>query len=153
MPIEYDVSLAEGQPRAAPAARPLLQAMARGARLRCPACGKGRLFRAYLKVADSCPVCHEELHHQRADDAPPYMTIFLVGHLVIPFVLWVDMAYEWPMWVNIAVWFPVTILLALALLPVIKGALVGLQWSLRMHGFGVESENGSLPYAPHHPAT
>ena len=49
--------------------RPTTQAMLRGAMGRCPACGGGKLFRAFLKVADHCPACNEALHHQRADDA------------------------------------------------------------------------------------
>jgi len=74
--------------------------------------------------------------NQRADDAPPYVTIFVVGHLIVASVLAVDLVYAWPMWLNVAVWFPVTIALSLAFLPSAKGAIVGLQWALRMHGFG-----------------
>lgn len=107
---------------------------------RCPNCGTGPLYRAYLKVADRCPACGEELFHQRADDAPPYVTIFVVGHLIVASVLAVDLVYEWPMWLNVAIWFPVTIALSMAFLPVAKGALVGLQWALRMHGFGGEAD-------------
>lgn len=130
-----------------PAVRGVPRAMLRGALHRCPACGKGRLFRAYLKVSDACPACGEDLHHQRADDAPPYVTIFVVGHLVLASVLGIDMAYAWPMWLHAVVWLPVTVGLCLAVLPIAKGALVGLQWALRMHGFG------GAPDAPDsHPA-
>ena len=111
-------------------------AMMRGARHRCPACGGRGLYRAYLKVAERCPSCGEELFHQRADDAPPYVTIFVIGHLVLASVVAVDVAYEWPMWLHAAVWLPLTTALCLGFLPIAKGALVGLQWALRMHGFG-----------------
>lgn len=120
----------------APAGRSVPRAMLRGALHRCPACGRGPLFRAYLKVSDACPACGEDLHHQRADDAPPYVTIFVIGHLVVAAVLGIDMAYAWPMWLHAVVWFPLTVALCLAFLPTAKGALVGLQWALRMHGFG-----------------
>lgn len=116
--------------------RDLTRAMLRGALHRCPSCGEGGLFRAYLKVREQCLACGEDLSHQRADDAPPYVTIFVVGHLIVASVLAVDLAYAWPMWLNVAVWFPVTIALSLAFLPSAKGAIVGLQWALRMHGFG-----------------
>ncbi len=116
--------------------RDLFRAMLRGALHRCPCCGRGGLYRAYLKISEHCPACGEDLSHQRADDAPPYVTIFVVGHLIVALVLAVDLAYAWPMWLNVAVWFPVTILLSLAFLPSAKGAIVGLQWALRMHGFG-----------------
>lgn len=127
--------------------RGLARAMLRGALHRCPACGAGGLYRAYLKPADSCPACGEELHHQRADDAPPYVTIFFAGHLVVAAVVAVDIAYAWPMWLHAAVWFPLTVALCLGLLPTVKGALIGLQWALRMHGFG-----GAEDAAETHPA-
>lgn len=111
-------------------------AMGRGALHRCPACGTGALYRAYLKPADACPVCGEALAYHRTDDAPPYVTIFIAGHLVLAAALGVDIAYGWPLWLHAVVWLPLTVALCLALLPVAKGALIGLQWGLRMHGFG-----------------
>lgn len=115
--------------------RPLGLAMRRGAMLKCPACGTGRIYRAYLKVAETCPACGEALHHHRADDAPPYFTIVLVGHIVVPLVLTVEKLYAPPIWLQATVWSLVTLLMAMAVLPMVKGALVGLQWALYMHGF------------------
>ena len=62
----------------------VMSAMKRGALGRCPACGRGRgrLFGRYLKVVDRCAECGTELHHHRADDLPPYLVIFIVGHLI-----------------------------------------------------------------------
>ncbi len=109
--------------------------MWRGALLRCPQCSRGKLFRKYLKVADKCPSCAEELHHHRADDAPAYLTIFLIGHIIIPPVLLIEVWYQPPYWLQFAVWLPSLTLLTLGLLPIVKGAVVGLQWALKMHGF------------------
>ena len=58
------------------------QAIRRGFMGRCPRCNEGHIFRAYLKVNDACPVCGEEFFHHRADDAPPYFTILVVGHVI-----------------------------------------------------------------------
>lgn len=112
------------------------QAMLRGARHTCPACGKGALYKSYLKVADQCPSCGEELHHHRADDAPPYFTILIVGHIVGAGVLMLEQAYAPETWVHYMIWLPLLLILSLTMLPRVKGALVGLQWALRMHGFG-----------------
>ena len=120
--------------------RPTLDAMKRGAALTCPACGKGPLFSSYLVVAPTCPSCNEELHHQRADDAPAYFTMFIVGHVVIGLVLTLEQTYAPPLWVHIAIFMPMLLLMSLWLLPRIKGALVGLQWAKRMHGFGGEAD-------------
>ncbi len=112
-------------------------AMRRGFAGRCPNCGEGRLFRAYLKVVDACPVCGEELHHQRADDAPPYITMLVVGHVVVAGVLAAEELWpNSPLWLGAIGWSLLATVLCLALLPRVKGALVGYQWALRMHGFG-----------------
>jgi uncharacterized protein (DUF983 family) len=120
--------------------RSVFQAMLRGALGRCPACGEGRLFGRYLKVADHCAVCNEALHHHRADDAPPYFTILIAGHLLVPLLIAFEAAFRPALWVHAAIWVPVTLVLCLALLPVVKGAIVGLQWALYMHGFDPNAE-------------
>jgi uncharacterized protein (DUF983 family) len=94
--------------------------------------------------ANSCPACGEELHHHRADDAPPYFTIVIVGHIVVSLVLLVEMTYRPPLWVHMMLWLPLTVALALLLLPAVKGALVGLQWALRMHGFDPNAKEETI---------
>jgi uncharacterized protein (DUF983 family) len=111
-------------------------AVKRGARERCPSCGEGALYWKYLKVNDTCPKCGTELHHHRADDAPPYFVMTITAHVVVGGVLVLEKLYAPPTWVQLAIWTPVLILLSLWLLPRIKGALIGYQWALRMHGFG-----------------
>ena len=111
------------------------EAMKQGFFGRCPNCGKGRMFRAFLKVADQCPVCAEPLHHQRADDFPAYIVIVIVGHIVVPLVLLVEThgrgrpGCTW--WSGPRR----SLVMALALLQPVKGAIVALQWALGMHGF------------------
>ena len=119
---------------AAPA-RDIRQAIMRGARQTCPACGEGNIYRAYLKVVDACPKCGEELHHHRADDAPPYFTMLITGHIVVGLMLTAAMSYDWPNWLHGILWPSMVLIMSLWLLPRIKGALVGAQWALRMHGF------------------
>jgi uncharacterized protein (DUF983 family) len=125
--------------------RSILGSLLRGAMLKCPACGKGAMFQRYLKVADHCPQCGEALHHQRADDAPPYFTIVIVGHVVVGLVLAVEMAYRPPLWVHAALWLPLTVILTLLVLPLVKGALVALQWALLMHGFDPDFKEEIVP--------
>lgn len=116
--------------------RPWKQAVLRGFRGRCPVCGTGSVFAGYLTIAPTCSVCGEELHHHRADDLPPYLTILVVGHFIVSGLLVTEKTLQPPIWVQMAVWLPVTLVLALLLVRPIKGAVVGLQWALRMHGFG-----------------
>ena len=112
------------------------QAVWRGLLCRCPHCGKGKMFRAYLKVADACSVCGEELKYHRADDFPPYIAITIVGHIIIFLMLHMDMEYRVEPIMYMVTMIPLAIVLSLVLLPPIKGAIVGWQWASRMYGFG-----------------
>ncbi|PWE33892.1 hypothetical protein DDZ14_04010 [Maritimibacter sp. 55A14] len=115
--------------------RQVRPAMLRGWRRKCPSCGAGPLMRSYLKVRGSCAVCGQELHHHRADDGPAYLTILIVGHLMAPLLLWASVSLQ-PDPLILAVSFSVgCVALSLFLLPRLKGAIVGLQWAKRMHGF------------------
>jgi uncharacterized protein (DUF983 family) len=111
-------------------------AMKRGFLCRCPACNQGRLFGRFLKVVDRCDSCSTEFHHHRADDFPPYVVMFIVGHLIGYGILMTETKLEMPMWVHLAIWPALTLGLCLALLQPVKGAVVGLQYALGMHGFG-----------------
>jgi uncharacterized protein (DUF983 family) len=115
--------------------RPLMPDFVRGLLGRCPCCGKGRMFGAFLKVKDKCEVCGEELHHHRADDFPAYIVILIVGHVLVPAVLSVETNFAPSYWVHLMLWLPLTLILAIGLLQPVKGAIVALQWHMGMHGF------------------
>ncbi|WP_043918244.1 DUF983 domain-containing protein [Jannaschia aquimarina] len=116
--------------------RPMPPAIWRGFRRLCPNCGEGRMMRGYLKVRDECPQCGEALHHHRADDGPPYLTLLIVGHIVGPLMLWAYIRYEPSPLVFIVVFGAMSVLMSLWFLPRLKGAIVAVQWAARMHGFG-----------------
>lgn len=132
--------------------RNLSQALKRGFMRRCPSCGQGALFRRYVKTVDACAHCGEEIHHHRADDFPAYLVILVVGHLVVPLFMTVNLMTNLPLWLNFVIWFPITTLACLALLEPVKGAVVAMQWALRMHGFGGKADtpddNPELSSAP-----
>lgn len=117
----------------------------RGVRGRCPRCGEGRLFGRFLKVRPECDSCGLEFHHHRADDFPPYIVMFAVGHLLGYGVYISETRFdEVPMWVHFATWPTLAIVLSLALIQPVKGAVVGLQYALGMHGF----ERGAVGRRP-----
>lgn len=127
------------QPVPSPYARPgYLQGMLRGLRNECPCCGEGKVFRpgwrGYLKVVPACTACGAPLGELRADDAPPYFTIFAVGHLLVPLLLWVEKAYEPPIWLHLVIWLPLFTLACIALLRPIKGAVLGWMCALGFDG-------------------
>jgi uncharacterized protein (DUF983 family) len=115
--------------------RGLGKAILNGLMCRCPSCGKGKVFSGYLKVVDTCSECGTKLSSARADDFPPYIAIFIVGHVLVGWMLHAEMSgpvdpmfYVWTM-------IPLAIILPLAMLPSIKGAVIGLQWANYMYGF------------------
>jgi uncharacterized protein (DUF983 family) len=107
----------------------------RGLTGRCPHCGRGRMFRAFLKVADRCAVCGEEFHHHRADDLPAYLVIVLVGHVMVGVLLLAESLKLFSYWVEVSIFVSLTLLLALKLIQPMKGLVVAMQWHLGMHGF------------------
>lgn len=117
-------------------ARDRAVAMRRGALGKCPNCGEGRMFRSYLQVAEGCAVCGEAFHHHRADDAPAYLTILIIGHAFLPFILGIEEVFEPPIWLHVVLWGTLIPAACVALLRPVKGVIVGLQWASRMHGFG-----------------
>ena len=123
--------------------RAVWPAIKRGWRQTCPCCGNGKMFKSYLKVNDACPACGTELHHHRADDAPPYFVMMITAHVVVGGILLLEKNFALDLWLQLAIWLPVTVLLSLWLLPRVKGALIGYQWALRMHGFGNGAYEGA----------
>jgi uncharacterized protein (DUF983 family) len=115
--------------------RDVWTAIKRGFRGRCPRCGEGKLFRAFLKVDNNCSVCGLDFTPHRADDLPAYLVIVIVGHIVVPMALVIETNYSPPVALQLAVYLPFTLVASLLLLQPVKGAVVGIQWALRMHGF------------------
>lgn len=120
-----------------PGLPPLARDVLRGFRCRCPACGEGRLFGRFLKVAPRCGSCGQPFHHHRADDFPPYIVMFAVGHLCGYGIYVAETRFEdVPLWLHAVLWPSLAIGLSLALLQPVKGAVIGLQYGLGLHGFG-----------------
>src|SRR5215475_1312286 len=125
--------------------RDVWSAMKRGFRGCCPRCGQGKLFRAFLKTADNCSVCGLDFTPHRADDLPAYLVIVIVGHIVVPIALSIETNYSPAVWLQLAIYLPLTFVMSLALLQPVKGTVVGLQWALKMHGFDDNPPRGVPP--------
>ena len=115
--------------------RPLPRSLLRGVHCRCPACGIGRLFPRYLKLTPECGHCGEALYHARPDDAPPYFVMLIVGHLLVPIALAIELSFAPPLYVTTPILATLACVLCLALLQPVKGAIVAIQWNFWMHGF------------------
>lgn len=100
----------------------------RALRGRCPSCGTGKLFKSYLKQIEACASCAEPYGHIRADDGPAWLTILVVGHIIVPLVVEFERDSTWPMWVPMVLWPGLALVLSLALLPLAKGLFITILW-------------------------
>lgn len=115
-------------------------AILRGARLRCPNCGQTRLFTRYLKVVESCAVCGAPLGLYPSDDAPPYITMLLVLHIIVPALLILEQTTTMALWIYGAIFLPLAAILTVMLLPVVKGGLIGLLLKLGLNTNGNDED-------------
>lgn len=147
--VMKDFSIAPPAPK-----RELGLAIRKGWRRRCPSCGGGSLFDGYLKVAEGCDICGEEFHHHRADDAPSWLTMIIVGHLIAPFMVLANEVTDLPVWSHVVIWPTLAMTAVVVLLPRVKGLVIAFQWAHRMHGFDAnmpddawEQDAGRMPEA------
>ena len=138
MPLTADPAM----PVADRSALPLWRAMTRGVIGRCPRCGQGRLFRAFLKPVDQCGCCDQDWSHQRADDFPAYASLFITGHLVAPPAVHLARDSSISSAMAAAIILTITAALAVGLLQPCKGAIIAVQWRMGMHGFQRDRATG-----------
>jgi uncharacterized protein (DUF983 family) len=117
---------------------PLTTALWRGGSGHCPACGKGRLFAGFLRVSPVCSACAAPLGAIRADDAPPYFTVFIVAHLAIGLLVWFEHDFTLTVATEMTMFLPGTLLVTLALMRPVKGATIGAMIKL---GFMKQAED------------
>jgi uncharacterized protein (DUF983 family) len=123
---------------------PTKQAMIRGFLQRCPNCGKGHLFRAYLKQVDNCSECGEAFGHIRADDGPAWLTVMVTGHVVVAVMMSVEALLTMPLWASISAFCALSGAMVLGLLQRAKGIFIGLIWRTKAS----EAVSASAPLAP-----
>ncbi|MDR4307516.1 DUF983 domain-containing protein [Chelatococcus sambhunathii] len=95
---------------------------------RCPACGRGRLFKGFIALPPACEACGLDYGFADSGDGPAVFVMLIAGFLALGFVLWFEFTYEPPFWVHLVVSLPVVLIVCLALLRVFKGALIALQY-------------------------
>ena len=113
----------------------LPQAALRGARGTCPRCGEARLFSHWLRPVERCDICGQDWTLHVADDFPPYVSIFVTGHLMAPLLIWLVLEQQLSAWAAAAVIVPFAVVVMLGVLQPAKGAIIALQWWLGMGGF------------------
>jgi len=107
---------------------PPVEPIPTGLKGRCPRCGEGRLFSGFLTVAKECPVCRLDYSFADAGDGPAVFVILIIGFIVVGLALWMEVNFNPPLWLHFILWIPLTLVLCLAALRLIKGVLIALQY-------------------------
>ncbi len=115
--------------------RDLRGALSRGLKGQCPSCGDARLFGRFLKPVPHCPACGQDWSVQTADDLPAYLVVLVVGHLLAPFIVALNLHYDISTAVQMALWPSMALVMSMLLIQPVKGAVIALQWARRMQGF------------------
>ncbi|MFG1357405.1 DUF983 domain-containing protein [Xanthobacter pseudotagetidis] len=112
-----------GQPYRAP-----VSPLAAGLGCRCPRCGRGKLFKGFLDLAPKCEACDLDYSFADAGDGPAVFVILIAGTIVVGLALWVEFAYEPPLWVHVLLWLPLILLVSIGMLRPLKALMVALQY-------------------------
>lgn len=107
----------------------LWQALKRGLAGKCPACGGARLFGRFLKPVPSCPSCGRDWTVQRSDDFPAYLVVLVLGHLLIPLVVEVNLLFDVPTGLQMLLWPAIALAGVMALIQPAKGFVIALIWA------------------------
>ena len=99
-----------------------------GIRCRCPRCGEGKLFDGFLTLKPACPACGLDYRFADSGDGPVVFVILIVGFLVVGAALWTEVNINPPLWLHFLLWIPLACILSLALMRMLKGLLVNLQY-------------------------
>ncbi len=111
---------------------PLFRSIKRGLAHRCPNCGTGDIYGRYLKVRPTCEACGHELARYPADDGPAYLTILLIGHLIVGPALFFPVVWETPPQISLPIILGVLTIVTLLALPRVKGGWIGLMYALQV---------------------
>ena len=99
-----------------------------GALGRCPNCGEGWLFEGFLKVAPACEACGYDLAKADSGDGPAVFVILIAGFIVAFGALFTMVAFRASVWVTLAIWLPMTLVICLVLLRPMKGLMLAAQF-------------------------
>lgn len=104
----------------------------------CPRCGKGQMFKSWLKISDRCEVCNLDYRFASPDDGPAFFSLTFVAFPLLFLVVWLQVAYELPIPVLLAIAVPLMSVGCLLPLRPIKGWLVVSQFVHRSLEAGTE---------------
>jgi len=110
-----------------------LTTLKQGIKGKCPACLKGNLFQKKfdLSVQARCKNCDLDFAHSDSADGPAVFLIFILGFLLVPAALIMDILYTPPIWLHIVLWGGLTLIIGIGALRPLKSYIIYLQYKYR----------------------
>lgn len=95
----------------------------------CPRCGEGKLFNGFITLAEKCEHCGLDYKFADSGDGPAVFVTLLGGFVLLGLALFIQMTYEPPVWLLMAIFFPLTLIVSVGMLRPLKGVLITLQYA------------------------
>lgn len=97
----------------------------------CPRCGNRTLFAGIATFAPRCRACALDFSGFNVGDGPAAFLILIVGGVVTGLAIWLELAFEPPIWLHVLLWLPLATAMTVGLLRLAKGALLALEYRHR----------------------
>jgi uncharacterized protein (DUF983 family) len=94
----------------------------------CPRCGKASIFHRLIVFVPRCPVCGLDMGQFNVGDGAASFLILIVGAIVTGLAMWLELSRSPPWYVHVLLWLPLTLVLSLAFMRVVKGLLLALEF-------------------------
>ena len=94
---------------------------------RCPNCGRGPLFAGFLKVVERCAACGFDFTRLNTGDGAAVFVMQIAGAPVVFGALFIQIAYNPPIWAMLVTALPLVAGLSLGLMRPGKGVMIALQ--------------------------
>lgn len=99
-----------------------------GMKGKCPRCGRGKLFAGFLSLADECSVCGLKYEFADSGDGPAWFIMTGIGFVIATAAMLTEIMFQPPYWLHALLWFPLTLVLAIAPIRPLKGLMIARQY-------------------------
>ena len=94
----------------------------------CPRCGRPLLFAGWVKFADRCSGCGQDLTRFNVGDGPAAFLTLILGALVVAGAITLELTLHPPLWLHMLIWIPVTAAGVIWSLRIAKAALLAAEY-------------------------
>ncbi len=100
---------------------------------KCPRCHEGDLYKAgfTIDLREDCSACGLDFTKNDSADGPAVFLIFVLGFLLVPLALILEVSFSPPLWGHAVLWAVVALGLTVGALKPLKAFVMALQFKHR----------------------